>query len=97
MKYGETTKNLTINKDKLKKTSVVEPTIDATQNQAIVRPFNPVVNYPSLGSKSGKGRNFDFSPYYGKGYDDITNRAFYTAKALLKTPMPLLKKLNELF
>lgn len=77
-------KNLTINKDKLKKTSVVEPTIDATQNQAIVRPFNPVVNYPSLGSKSGKGRNFDFSPYYGKGYDDITNRAFYTAKALLK-------------
>ncbi|WP_422767921.1 hypothetical protein ACOX9X_20730 [Photobacterium leiognathi subsp. mandapamensis] len=77
-------KNLTINKDKLKKTSVVEPTIDATQNQAIVRPLNPVVNYPSLGSKGGKGRNFDFSPYYGKGYDDITNRAFYTAKALLK-------------
>ncbi|MGF1831498.1 hypothetical protein L4D04_20450 [Photobacterium angustum] len=77
-------KNLTINKDKLKKTSVVEPTIDATQNQAIVRPLNPVVNYPSLGSKGGKGFNFDFSPYYGKGYDDITNRAFYTAKALLK-------------
>ncbi|PSW53490.1 phage integrase SAM-like domain-containing protein [Photobacterium leiognathi] len=77
-------KNLTINKDKLKKTSVVEPTIDATQNQAIVRPLNPVVNYPSLGSKGGNGYNFDFSPYYGKGYDDITNRAFYTAKALLK-------------
>lgn len=77
-------KNLTINKDKLKKTSVVEPTIDATQNQAIVRPLNPVVNYPSLGSKGGNGSNFDFSPYYGKGYDDITNRAFYTAKALLK-------------
>ncbi|WP_318516632.1 hypothetical protein [Photobacterium leiognathi] len=77
-------KNLTINKDKLKKTSVVEPTIDATQNQAIVRPLNPVVNYPSLGSKGGNGFNFDFSPYYGKGYDDITNRAFYTAKALLK-------------
>ncbi|WP_318464301.1 hypothetical protein [Photobacterium leiognathi] len=77
-------KNLTINKDKLKKTSVVEPTIDATQNQAIVRPLNPEVNYPSLGSKGGNGYNFDFSPYYGKGYDDITNRAFYTAKALLK-------------
>ncbi|KJG06168.1 hypothetical protein UB33_10975 [Photobacterium angustum] len=77
-------KNLTINKDKLKKTSVVEPTIDATQNQAIVRPLNPVVNYPNLGSSGGNGHNFDFSPYYGKGYDDITNRAFYTAKALLK-------------
>ncbi|GEM79580.1 hypothetical protein [Vibrio superstes] len=77
-------KNLTVNKDKLKKTSVVEPTIDATQSQEIVRPINPVVNYPNLGSKGGNGSNFDFSPHYGKGYDDITNRAFYTAKALLK-------------
>jgi len=77
-------KNLTVNKEKLKKTSVVEPTIDATQSQEIVRPINPVVNYPNLGSKGGNGRNFDFSPHYGKGYDDITNRAYYTAKALLK-------------
>lgn len=77
-------KNLTVNKDKLKKTSVVEPTIDATQSQEIVRPINPVVNYPNLGSSGGSGCNFDFSKYYGKGYDDITNRAFYTAKALLK-------------
>lgn len=77
-------KNLTVNKDKLKKTSVVEPTIDATQSQEIVRPINPVVNYPNLGSKGGNGTNFDFSPHYGKGYDDITNRAYYTAKALLK-------------
>ncbi|WP_413522662.1 hypothetical protein [Photobacterium phosphoreum] len=77
-------KNLTINKDKLKKISVVEPTIDAAQNQESVRPINPVVNYPNLGSKGGKGSNFDFTSHYGKGYDDITNRAFYTAKALLK-------------
>ena len=77
-------KNLTVTKEKLKKTSVVEPTIDATQSQEIVRPINPVVNYPNLGSKGGNGRNFDFSPHYGKGYDDITNRAYYTAKALLK-------------
>lgn len=77
-------KNLTVNKDKLKKTSLVEPTIDATQSQEIVRPIKPVVNYPNLGSKGGNGANFDFSPYYGKGYDDITNRAYYTAKALLK-------------
>lgn len=77
-------KNLTVNKNKLKKTYVVEPTIDATQSQEIVRPINPVVNYPNLSSKGCNGRNFDFSPYYGKGYDDITNRAYYTAKALLK-------------
>ncbi|PML92980.1 phage integrase SAM-like domain-containing protein [Vibrio breoganii] len=77
-------KNLTVSKDKLKKTSVVEPTIDATQSQEIVRPINPVVNYPNIGSSGGNGFNFDFTRFYGKGYDDITNRAFYTAKALLK-------------
>jgi len=77
-------KNLTVNKDKLKKTSVVEPTIDATLSQEIIRPINPVVNYPNIGSSGGNGYNFDFSPHYGKGYDDITNRAYYTAKALLK-------------
>lgn len=77
-------KNLNVNKAKLKKVSVVEPAIDATQSQEVVRPINPVVNYPNLGSSGGKGRNFDFTPYYGKGFDDITNRAYYTAKALLK-------------
>ncbi len=77
-------KKLIVNKDKLKKTSAIEPTIDAAQSQEIVRPINPVVNYPTLGSNGGNGFNFDFSPYYGKGYDDITNRAYYTAKALLK-------------
>lgn len=77
-------KNLTVNKDKLKKTSVVEPTIDTAQNQEIVRPIRPVVNYPNLGAKGGNGYNFDFTQYYGKGFDDITNRVYYTAKALLK-------------
>lgn len=77
-------KNLTVNKDKLKKPSAVEPTIDATQSQEIVRPINPVVNYPNIGPSGGGGSNFDFTRFYGKGYDDITNRAYYTAKALLK-------------
>ncbi|MEZ8273736.1 hypothetical protein AB6C72_21210 [Vibrio splendidus] len=77
-------KNLSINKDKLKKMSAVEPTIDATQNQEIVRPINPVVNYPNIGPKGGNGANVDFTRFYGKGYDDITNRAYFTAKALLK-------------
>ncbi len=77
-------KNLTVSKEKLKKTSALEPTIDATQSQEVVRPINPVVSYPNLGSKGGNGLNFDFTRFYGKGYDDITNRAYYTAKALLK-------------
>ena len=88
-------KNLTVDKDKLKKTSVVEPTIDATQSQEIVRPINPVVNYPNLGSSGGNGSNFDFSPYYGKGYDDITNRAYYTAKALLKNTDAFTEKTQQ--
>lgn len=77
-------KNLTINKDKIKKTSAVEPTVDAPQSQGFVRPIRPIVTYPNLGPKGGNGANFDFTPYYGKGYDDITNRVYYTAKALLK-------------
>lgn len=77
-------KNLTINKDKLKKTSPVEPTIHATESQEVIRPINSVVNYPNLGSKSGNGISFDFNPYYGQGYDDITNKVYFTAKALLK-------------
>ncbi|MGP9671104.1 phage integrase SAM-like domain-containing protein [Pseudoalteromonas sp. AOP31-A2-14] len=77
-------KKLSINKDKLKKTSAVEPTIDTTQNREIVRPINPVVNYPNIGSKGGNGSNINFTRFYGKGYDDITNRVYYTAKALLK-------------
>ncbi len=77
-------KNLKVDKEKLKKTSVVEPTIDATQNQETVRPINPVINYPNIGPKGGNGTNVDLMKYYGKGYDDITNRVYYTSKALLK-------------
>ena len=43
-------KKLSINKDKLKKTSAVESTTDTAQNREIVRPINPVVNYPNIGS-----------------------------------------------
>ena len=77
-------KNLTINKNKLKKTSAVEPTIGIAKNQEILRPIHPVINYPNLGSVGNYGYNCDFSQYYSKGYDDITNRVYYTAKALLK-------------
>ena len=77
-------KDLTINKNLLKKASAVEPTIDATQKQDFVRPIHPVVNFPSLGPQGGNGKNFNFAPYYGKGFDDITNRVCYTAKSLLK-------------
>ena len=77
-------KKLSINKDKLEKTSAVESTTDTAQNREIVRPINPVVNYPNIGSKGGNGSNVNFTRFYGKGYDDITNRVYYTAKALLK-------------
>ena len=77
-------KYLTINKDKIRKTSAVELTVDAPQSQGLVRAIHPVVTYPNLGSKGGNGVNFDFTSYYGKGYDDITNRVYYTAKALLR-------------
>ena len=86
---GRQRKNFTVDKDKLKKVSVTEPVFGAELNQEVVRPIHPVVNYPSLGSHGGNGFNFDFSKYYGKGYDDITNRAYYTAKVLLKNTKDL--------
>lgn len=85
-------KSLIINKDKLKKNSTTEPTVDATQGLGIVRPINPVVTYPSLSSASGNGWSYDFTKHYGKGFDDIVNRAYYTAKALLKNTDDLTEK-----
>lgn len=82
-------KNFTVDKEKLKKVSVIEPVLGVEVNQAVVRPIHPVVNYSSLGPHGGSGKNIDFSKYYGKGYDDITNRVYYTAKALLKNTMVL--------
>ena len=90
-------KNLTVDKDKFKKLSEVEPTVDAVQNQTLIRPINPVVNYPNIGPKGGKGYNFDFSPYYGKGYDDITNRAYCTAKTLLKNTAAFTEETQRAF
>ncbi|MBF4274977.1 phage integrase SAM-like domain-containing protein, partial [Vibrio anguillarum] len=34
--------------------------------------------------KGGNGSNVNFTRFYGKGFDDITSRVYYTAKALLK-------------
>jgi hypothetical protein len=76
-------KSRKISADKFKKAHVTEPTMEAGADQGIVRPINPTINFPSLGPKSGNGNNYDMSKHYGKGYDDITNRAFYTVKTLL--------------
>ncbi|MGJ8678776.1 hypothetical protein [Paraglaciecola sp.] len=54
------------------------------ENQSALRPTNPVINFPNLGSKTSKGNNYDMGKHYGKGFDDITNRVFYTVQTLLK-------------
>ncbi|MEI6897413.1 MAG: hypothetical protein V5786_08015 [Psychromonas sp.] len=77
-------KSLKISKDRFKKASVTTPTVATESNQSIVCPINPVINFPSIGSQGGSGYNFNFKGYYGKGYDDITNRVFYTIQTLLK-------------
>lgn len=77
-------KSLKISKDRFKKASVTTPTVAAESNQSIVRPINSVINFPNLGAQGGSGKYFNFKNYYGKGYDDITNRVFYTTQTLLK-------------
>jgi hypothetical protein len=78
-------KDKKISADRFKKVHVTEPMMEADTDQGVVRPINPIINFPSLGSKSGNGRNHDMTKHYGKGFDDITNRAFYTVKTLLNS------------
>ena len=49
-------KNFTVDKEKLKKVSVIEPVLGVEVNQAVVRPIHPVVNYSSLGPHGGSGK-----------------------------------------
>lgn len=77
-------KDRKVNVDLFKKQSVTTPMIEASSNQSSVRPINPVINFPDLGSEAGNGQNYDMRKHYGKGFDDISNRVFYTVKTLLK-------------
>ncbi|MFT5850485.1 MAG: hypothetical protein ACI87J_000433 [Colwellia sp.] len=79
-------KDRKISADRFKKVHVTEPMMEADTDQGVVRPINSIINFPSLGSKGGNGRNHDMLKHYGKGFDDITNRVFYTVKTLLKNP-----------
>ncbi len=76
-------KDRQVSGERFKKKSVTTPMIN-TESQSALRPVNPVINFPSLGSKTGGGRNYDMGKHYGKGFDDITNRVFYTSLTLLK-------------
>ncbi|AYO24066.1 hypothetical protein D0856_29050 [Vibrio owensii] len=76
-------KSRKIDLDKFVLPHVKEDTIQGTDNLEVVRPISAVVNFPALGSKGGNGYSFDFAPFYGQGFDDLVNRAYYTTKALL--------------
>ena len=76
-------KDRQVGADRFKKKSVTTPMI-SVENQSALRPINTVINFPNLGSKTSKGHNYDMGKHYGKGFDDITNRAFYTVQTLLK-------------
>jgi hypothetical protein len=76
-------KDRQVSGERFKKKSVTTPMISA-ESQSALRPINPVINFPNLGTKTGGGWNYDMGKHYGKGFDDITNRAFYTVFTLLK-------------
>ncbi|KPU83091.1 hypothetical protein JI57_02500 [Psychromonas sp. PRT-SC03] len=77
-------KDRKVSAERFKKKSVTTAMLDANENQSVVRPINPVINFPTLGPEAGGGSNYDISKHYEKGFDDITNRVFYTVKTLLK-------------
>jgi hypothetical protein len=76
-------KDRQVSGNRFKKKSVTTAMI-SIENQSALRPINPVINFPNLGSKTSKGKNYDMGKHYGKGFDDIANRAFYTVQTLLK-------------
>lgn len=78
-------KDRKISADRFKKVHITEPIMEANDAQGAVRPINPKINFPSLGPEGGNGQNYDMTRHYGKGFDDITNRAFYTVKTLLNS------------
>lgn len=76
-------KDRKVSAERFKKQSVSTPMI-SVENQSVLRPINPIINFPNLGSKTGGGANYVMGKHYGKGFDDITNRVFYTVQTLLK-------------
>lgn len=78
-------KSRKVSVDKFVLQHVKEDTVQGTGNLDMIRPLNAVVNFPALGSKGGGGYNVDFEPFYGQGFDDLVNRAYYTTKALLES------------
>ncbi|WP_045408550.1 hypothetical protein [Vibrio jasicida] len=78
-------KSRKVSVDKFVLQHVKEDTVQGTGNLDMIRPLNSVVNFPDLGVKGGNGSNVDFEPFYGQGFDDLVNRAYYTTKALLES------------
>lgn len=78
-------KDRKISADRFKKVHVTERMMEADADQGVVRPIKPIINFPGLGSEGGDGYNYDMTKHYGKGFDDITNRAIYTVKTLLNS------------
>lgn len=76
-------KDRQVSGERFKKKSITTPMI-SVESQSALRPINPVINFPSLGSITGSGWNYDMGKHYGRGFDDITNRVFYTTLTLLK-------------
>lgn len=90
-------KSRKVSLDKFVLQHVKEDTAQGTGNLDMLRPLNAVINFPALGSKGGSGSNFDFEPFYGQGFDDLVNRAYYTTKALLESAIASGSSQNTIF
>jgi hypothetical protein len=77
-------KDRQVSADRFKKVSVTTPMAISLEDPSILRPINPVINFPSIGPLAGGGYNYDMGKHYGKGFDPITNFVYFTIMTLLK-------------
>jgi len=71
-------KSLKVSKDKFKRREASSP--KGISDSGNIRPLNTICCFPD---SSRTGKSYDLTPFYGKGFDEIINRVYYTIDSLL--------------
>jgi hypothetical protein len=69
-------KNLKVSTDKFKRKEALNPSISIDSGN--VRPLSANCHFSQISAK-----NYDLTPYYGRGFDDIVTCVYYTIQTLL--------------
>lgn len=69
-------RSLKVLKDKFKRKEALTPKVSTDSGH--VRPLSANCHFSQISAK-----NYDLAPYYGRGFDDIVTRVYYTIQTLL--------------